>query len=146
MTSVYDGFNYFLRLEKGEQALETLLHFAQKNKLEGAWISGIGGALRATIGYYDLAKKEYTWQDLSELHEVVSLQGNLSLNESGEPMLHLHGTFSSKDHQVVGGHVKEITVGATLELFIHRSDGIALRRKVDQTVGLPLLDLPHANT
>lgn len=145
MRHVFDGFNHFLRLEKGEQLSATLLEFAAKNKLEGAWVSGIGGAQSATIGYYDLTTKQYRWRDINDLHEVLSLQGNIALNEDAKPRFHLHGIFSDKNFQTIGGHVKDLTVGATLELFIHRSDRVALHRKLDQGIGLPLLDLPHDN-
>lgn len=144
MKKIFDGFNYFLRLEKGEHLAESLITFATQEKVQGAWVSGIGGAQSGTIGFYDLEAKQYNWREFTELHEVTSLQGNIYIGEDGKPALHLHGTFADKTYKVYGGHVKDLVVGATLEFFIHRSD-MSLRRKFDQDIGLPLLDLPNAN-
>ncbi|MGH7158257.1 MAG: PPC domain-containing DNA-binding protein [Candidatus Saccharimonadales bacterium] len=138
MTHMFDCFNDIIRLQTGESLLETLEQFVQQNELPGAWISGLGGASQVTLGFYDLDKKEYQWQTFDGLREVVSLTGNIAFDENGKPAFHLHGVFGDRQFQTVGGHVKDLVAGATLELFIHRTCK-PLHRKPDEQTGLQLL-------
>lgn len=140
MTHLFDGFNDIVRLQKGERLIESLETFVQDNELPGAWINGLGGTLEVTLGFYDLDKKQYHWQTFDGLREVVSLTGNIAFDEAGKPQFHLHGVFGDPTFQTIAGHVKDLTAGATLELFIHRTYK-PLHRKPDDETGLPLLDL-----
>lgn len=140
MTHMFDGFNDIIRLQKGERLIESLEKFVQGNKLPGAWVSGLGGAQEVTLGFYELEKKEYHWQTFSDLREVVSLTGNIAFDPEGKLALHLHGVFGDQQFQTIGGHVKDLVAGATLELFIHRTYK-PLSRKLDDQIGLPLLEL-----
>jgi predicted DNA-binding protein with PD1-like motif len=137
---MFDGFNDIIRLQKGERLMEALEKFMQENESPGAWISGLGGAQAVTLGFYDLDKKEYQWQTLEGLREVVSLTGNVAFDEADKPAFHLHGVFGDREFQTIGGHVKDLVAGATLELFIHRTYK-PLKRKSDAETGLSLLDL-----
>ncbi|HSE29375.1 MAG TPA: PPC domain-containing DNA-binding protein [Candidatus Saccharimonadales bacterium] len=141
MTYKYDGFNYVIRLNKDERLSEALKEFLQKTEVDGAWILGIGGAQEATLGFYSLKTKQYNWRTFSDLMEVTSLQGNIAVDEDGEPVFHMHGTFAGEDFNSFGGHVKDLIVGGTLEIFVHRTDDMPLSRKHDTEVGLDLLDL-----
>lgn len=136
----FDGFNYLVRLDKGEALVASLETFVAETKLPGAWVSGVGAALAATLGFYDLEKKQYDWQDFDGLREVVSLSGNLAFNKKGKLVIHLHGVLGDRDFKTVGGHVKDLTAGATLELFVHRAYQ-PTKRVLDETTGLQLLDL-----
>lgn len=135
----FDGYNYLIRLDKGEKLAESLEQFVAETKLEGAWVNGLGAALEATLGYYDLEKKEYVWQQFEGVREVVSLTGNLAYDD-GTFIFHLHGMLSDKNYQTIGGHVKDLTAGGTLELFIHRAYQ-PTKRKLDENTGLKTLDL-----
>lgn len=136
----FDGFNYLIRLDKGERLKECVERFVHETKLEGAWVNGLGAATEATLGFYDLDKKEYLWQTFEGLREVLSLTGNIAFDEKGELVLHLHGVLGDRQYNTVGGHVKDLVAGATLELFVHRAYQPTKRRH-DEATGLPLLDL-----
>ncbi len=136
----FDGFNYLMRLDKGERLSEALEKFGLETNIQGAWVSGLGGAITATLGFYDLDKKEYDWRDYEGLREVVSLTGNLARDEKGEFVFHLHAVLGDREFNTVGGHLKDLTAGATLELFIHRAYQ-PTKRKMDESVGLKTLDL-----
>ncbi len=136
----FDGFNYLIRLDQGEHLSVALQTFATETKIEGAWVSGLGAATRATLGFYDLEEKQYVWRQFDGLHEVVSLTGNLAYDEQGTFVFHLHGVLSDRHFQTAGGHVKDLIAGATVELFIHRAYQ-PTRRRMDTKVGLQLLDL-----
>ncbi len=141
MTYKFDDYNWLVRINKGEKLVESLLEIIKKEQIKGAWVSGLGGSLSATLGFYDLEKKEYHFQDFNELMEITSLQGNIA-SKGGEPVLHLHATLSNKNMQGFGGHVKEITAAGTIEVLIHRwYETGGLTRSIDQETGLSLLDV-----
>jgi predicted DNA-binding protein with PD1-like motif len=140
MTFMFDGFNDIVRLQKGERLSEVMEQFIRESELHGAWLNGLGAASEITLGFYDLDKKTYEWKTFDGLHEIVNLTGNLAQDQDGRVTFHLHGTFSARDFTTVGGHVKDFVAGATVELFVHRTYK-PLKRKFDDAVGLPLLDV-----
>lgn len=140
MVYKFDGYNYFMRLDKGERWSDAFAKFAGETGIDGAWVSCIGGVLEVELGFYDLDNKTYKWQLVKGLREITGVQGNIASDEKGAPMAHLHGTFADADYQVVGGHVKDFVAAATVEVFIHRAYQ-PLHRKTDAAVGLQTLDL-----
>lgn len=141
MTYQYDGYNWLVKLKKGELLIESLTKLVQDEHIKGAWVAGLGAAMGAELGYYELETQQYHWKKLEEELEITSLQGNVAWRD-GEPVLHIHGTFSRKDMSAVGGHVKELTVGGTCEILLHRwyeTDGLS--RSLDEETGLTLLDV-----
>lgn len=140
MTFRFDGFNHIVRLQRGELLIESLTKLVKEQNIGGAWVSGLGAARNAEVGYYELDKKEYVYKKLEGLLEVASLQGNIAW-DGREPAIHLHGVFSDKDMRAFGGHVKELEVGGTLELLLHRWYQDKLLRFRDDDSGLKLLNL-----
>lgn len=140
MVSTFDGYNYIVRLDRGEKLSEAMEQFFAGNEIEGASVTAVGGAEQLELGFYDLDAKEYLWKSFPDLYEITGLLGTIALDEQGKLMYHLHGTFAGRDYQVVGGHVKDFVVGGTCELFIHRTYQ-PLQRKIDDHTGLKLLDL-----
>jgi len=127
-----------LILERGEELQESLQTFALGSSgLESAWLTGLGGAMSATLGFYDFTAKSYVWKTFDEPLEIVSLTGNLSFVD-GKPFWHIHGVFSDKNFATVGGHVKELTIGLTGELYITPLS-MSLNRQGDDTTGLKLI-------
>lgn len=135
MTHRFDGYNYVVRLDKGELLVESLIKLAREQNLGGAWISGLGGALWAELGFYDLDKKAYQWKKFEKLLEITALQGNLAW-EGEEPVLHIHGSFADENMQACGGHVKELQVAGTCELFMHVIINQKLIRNESGEIGL----------
>lgn len=140
MVCLFDGFNYIVRLDRGERLREGLASFFESYTIDGASITAIGGVVEVELGFYNLEKKKYQWKTIQRTLEITSLTGTIALDEADKPIYHLHATFGDEDYQVVGGHVKDFVVGGTCELFIHRTYQ-PLRRKHDPEVGLNILDL-----
>ncbi len=130
---------YIVRLARGDKLIENLTDLVKKENIQGAWISGLGGALSAEIGFYHLERQEYEFKVFEQLLEITSLQGNISWIDD-LPKLHIHGSFSDENMNMIGGHVKELIVGGTCELLIQALD-VGLSRVQNDEVGLPLLDL-----
>lgn len=141
MTYRFDSYNYIVRLEKGELLVESLIKLVETQAIKAAWVNGLGGALWAELGFYDLPTKKYKWQRFDELLEITALQGNISWR-GNKPALHIHGTLSGRDFKTIGGHVKEVAVAGTCEIFLHTIFGDKpLLRSLNSETGLALLDL-----
>lgn len=140
MTYKFVGENYLVRLVRGEEIKASLDKFMAEAKITGAWLNGIGASSRLTIGTYTNATKDYNWTEFNSNLEITSLVGNLAADKDGKMMFHIHGTFAGPDFNAIAGHVKDLTVNATLELFIHPTKQ-PLKRQFDEDTGLQLLDL-----
>lgn len=141
MSYTFDGFNYFIRLQKGDLLAQSLTELVQKEQLSGAWLSGLGAALWVELGYYDLDAKQYIWKRKDETLEITALSGNVAWSDD-QPALHIHGSFSDREMRGFGGHVKELAVAGTCEVFLHLKQGPdKLTRSHDTDIGLNLLDI-----
>jgi uncharacterized protein len=140
MVYKFDGFNWLVRFERGELLVEGLTQLVRHEKVQGAWVVGLGAAEWAELGFYDLDKQEYHWKRFDQLMEITSIQGNIAW-EDEEPVLHLHGTFADKSMQALGGHIKELQVGGTCEVLLHRWYADRLTRRQDPDTKLKLLNL-----
>lgn len=136
----FDGYNYLVRLDKGERLVERLSELIANGNIQGAWVSGIGAASWVELGYYHHEKHEYQWRKLEQSLEIVSLQGNAAWHEN-KPFLHLHGVLSDVEMKTYGGHVRELEVTGTCEIFLHLWNKDTLSRRPDSDTGLKLLGL-----
>lgn len=136
-----DGHSWLVRFEKGEKLVEGLVNVVRQENIRGGWVSGLGGALSAELGFYHLEEQTYEWKKFDQLLEIVSLQGNIAWQDD-KPVLHIHGSFSDKNMHAFGGHVKELVTGGTAEVMIHRwNEQDDLSRVKDEGTGLNLLGL-----
>lgn len=118
--------------------MKGLLAFAKKHDLVAGHLTGIGALSGAVIGYFDPEKHAYLRHPENEQAELLSLTGNLALNDD-EPFFHVHVALGLRDGSARGGHLFEAMVRPTVELVLTTSPR-ALRRKIDRETGLPLLD------
>lgn len=135
-----DGYNYIVRLERGEELIATLTNLVEDENIPTCWIGGLGACSKVKLGFYDIDRQEYNWQIFDEPMEVLALSGNISWLD-GKPTLHIHGSFSKRDFSSVGGHVKSLIVNGTCEIFLHKWDSGKITRSLNSAVGLNLLDL-----
>ena len=130
---------YIIRIDKGEEIVETLTQFCKDNNIKLGSIQGIGATNKATIGFFETKTKEYHSKEFTGDFEIVSLVGNVSTMD-GETYLHLHINISDKEHKSFGGHLNSAVVSATCEIFIDLADG-EVDREFDEEIGLNLIKL-----
>jgi predicted DNA-binding protein with PD1-like motif len=123
----------------GEEAIRRLTDLARARQLSGAHFTGIGALRAAMLGSFDVARREYRRFGLDEQVEVLSLIGNIALEE-GTPRVHAHIVVGRFDGATLGGHLLEARVRPTLEVVLVETPP-HLRRKFDPATGLALLDL-----
>lgn len=132
---------FLVRLERGEELIASLRKFAKETGLHGGFFHGLGGASKATLGVYTLSEdKQYHFTGYEGDLEIISMNGNIALDEPGEVIVHCHAAISGTDLKAVGGHVKTMIVAGTAEIFVDTRTG-TLSRKLDEDTGLTLLDL-----
>jgi predicted DNA-binding protein with PD1-like motif len=126
--------------DTGEEVVAGLLQFARDHKLSGAHLTAIGAFERVTLGFFDVAKKDYKRIEIHEQVELMSLVGNIAQDDDGNPKLHAHVVVGKSDGSAHGGHLLEAFVRPTLEVVAVEASQ-HLRRTVRGEFGLALLDL-----
>jgi uncharacterized protein len=123
----------------GDEAMSGLLDFAKKQRLTAARFTAIGAFRDATLGYFDWQSKEYKKIPVSEQVEVLSLIGDVALNEE-KPAVHAHVVVGRPDGSTRGGHLLEAHVRPTLEVILVESPA-HLKKRHDPESGLALIEL-----
>ncbi len=133
------GDTYLLRIDLGEEIMQSLKAFCEQENVRLARVEAIGASDHAVIGVYDLEEKAYHREELDGFMEIVSLAGNIT-RMNGEAYLHLHGALADQNNVVHGGHVIERKVGATCEMFVTVPPG-EVTRAADERLGINLSSL-----
>ncbi|WP_054251400.1 PPC domain-containing DNA-binding protein [Neofamilia massiliensis] len=129
---------YLVRLEKGEDIVQSLLSLAKSENIRLASINGLGAVSYAEIGLYKLDEKKYYSNTYEGDFEIANLHGNLSTMD-GEEYIHLHIIVADGDQRCFGGHLNKGIISATGEIFVDVLDGEVDRFKGEN--GINLLDL-----
>ncbi|CDX22516.1 conserved hypothetical protein [Mesorhizobium sp. ORS 3324] len=127
-------------LDRGEEAFAALTAFAGQKGITGASLTAIGAFEKATVGWFDFQSKSYREIPINEQCEVLSAIGDLALDDSGRPSLHVHVVLGMSDGSTRGGHLLEATVQPTLEITVVEAPSHLRRTKVPE-LGIALIDL-----
>jgi len=127
-----------LIFDKGDEPVAGLTAFARAQKLGAAHFTAIGAFSDVTLGYFDRAKRDYKKIPLREQVEVLSLIGDVALDDD-EPKVHAHVVVGRADGEARGGHLLEGHVWPTLEVVLVESPR-HLRKRHDPETGLALID------
>jgi uncharacterized protein len=130
-------------LDQGEEAFATLSRFANDSGIAAASLTAIGAFERATVGWFDIASKNYRKIEVNEQCEVLSAIGDVALGDDGKPSLHIHIVLGLSDGSTRGGHLMAGTVRPTLEVVLTEVP-TTLRRKRRADLGIALIDLETA--
>jgi len=141
------GRRYVLVLERGDELMAEVKAFAEHERLRAAEFTGIGAVASAKLAAFDPDKHEYV--DIADpgQAELVSLNGRITLpkdadaaNPPDERQLHVHCVLSREDGSTIAGHVFELVVRPTCEVFVAESTEYVARRE-DLDSGLPVISL-----
>jgi predicted DNA-binding protein with PD1-like motif len=129
---------YTVIFSKGDEALSGLTDFAIQHKVEDAHFTAIGAVSGATLAWLDPAGKIYHRIPVDQQVEVLSLVGDVA-TFSGKPVVHMHAVLGKPDGSTVGGHVFELRVNPTLEVFMTVNQ-TPLKKKPDDATGMKVID------
>jgi uncharacterized protein len=123
---------------KGDEALSGLTDFAIQNKIVDAHFTGIGAISSAVTGYLDIDRRLYHPTHTKEQVEVLSLVGDIA-TFNGKPVVHMHAVLGKRDGSTVGGHVWELNVNPTVEVFV-TANTTPLEKRADDASGIKLIN------
>lgn len=129
---------YVVVFLKGDEVLSGLTDFAVRYKVGDAHFTGIGAISGATTAWLDVSKKMYRPTRTDEQVEVLSLIGDVATFQ-GKPVVHMHAILGRRDGTTVGGHVWELHVNPTLEVFV-TANATPLAKRPDEASGIKLID------
>jgi predicted DNA-binding protein with PD1-like motif len=131
---------FILVLDAGEEAFAAIADFAARSNLAGASLTALGAFERATVGWFDLARKTYKPIEIDSQCEGLSLLGDIATGDDGKPSLHMHAVLGLSDGTTRGGHFLKGIVRPTLEVTIVETP-VRLRRRKRPELGIALIDL-----
>jgi predicted DNA-binding protein with PD1-like motif len=131
---------HILVLEPGEEAFAAIEAFARTEGITAASLSAIGAFARATVGWFDLDSRSYREIQIDKQCEVLSAIGDISVNDSGEPAVHIHAVLGLEDGSTRGGHFLRGVVRPTLEVVMVELP-VHLRRRMRPKLGIALINL-----
>ena len=143
MNSIIDSLKkvHYLKLEKGDDILESVISYCEKNKITSGAVFGIGAVKNPSLGYFDLDKKTYLHNDYDFNAEILNCSGNIAKNaETGDYMAHLHMLVGDPTGKTFGGHLlpgNKITVTGEFVIFETET---TLLRTLDEEFKLLLLN------
>jgi len=126
-----------VRIDKGEELVDSLRIICKDLHITLGSVIGIGATDKITVGLMNTKTKKYQSKEFIGDHEITSLIGNIT-TMNGEVYLHLHVTIANVEHKVFGGHLTSAVISATFEGIIELIDG-QINREYNDEVGLNLL-------
>ncbi len=138
------GRIFALRLEEGEIVHEVIEKFAKEKGIKAAALIAVGGGnkhSKIVVGPDDgnarpVNPLEYI---LDDVHEVAGT-GTLFLDDSGNPMLHMHMACGRKGSTITGCIRRGVKVWQILEIIIFEITGVSAIRKFNKELGFYLLE------
>ena len=133
------GDTCIVRIDLNEEIMQSLKAVCEKEDIHLAQVDAIGAINHGIVGVFNLQEQAYYREELNGFMEITSLTGSVT-RMNGEVYLHLHGTMADRNNVIHGGHVIELTVGATCEMFVRILPGEVSRVR-DQDLGINLISL-----
>lgn len=127
---------YLVRLERGEEIVESVTKLCKEEGIRLGRVTGIGATNKVKIGLFNVETKEYHSTELEGDMEITNLSGNISTMDGGV-YIHLHITVCDEDNKAFGGHLNMAVISATCEMIIDVIDG-NVDREFNDEVGLNL--------
>ena len=130
------GDTYIVRIDRGEEILESLTALCEKEDIRLAQADALGAVDRAVVSVYDVPTKTFYRKEFNEAMELSNLCGTVTRMD-GKPYLHLHATLCDTALNAHGGHANELRVSATCEMVVRVISG-EVGRQPDESIGLNL--------
>lgn len=141
------GKKVYLRVDKDEDILNSILKVCQDHDIKSATFSGLGACDQVTVGTYIPSKNDFAMHKKAGMLEMINLTGNVTYDTKDQKrQIHAHGLFSyldSSKNQIkyFGGDLKQAQVMYTGEITIEPVyDGI-LTKKYDPRTGISIWNL-----
>ncbi len=131
------GDTLIVRMDRGEEIVETVRMISEKEHIRLASVEALGATDDFTVGVYDLPARQYDSYHFTGAYEIVSLIGTIT-EKDGAFYQHLHMSAGGKNGEMVGGHLNRAVVSVTCEMVIRVLDGV-VERKPDPEIGINMM-------
>lgn len=139
LTKKLNEMIWLIRLLPGEELLEGIRDFCQREEIRLGYFTGIGAMSHVELSAFLHEEKTYARRSFSGSLEIVSLHGNIAtLNE--EVFLYVHMAVGDESLAMVGGHLHRAIVHPTAEVILQAFPG-SVERALDPESGLNLLQI-----
>ena len=132
------GGIYYIRLDRGDEIVSSVLDVCRKEHIGSATYSGIGGSGKAEIQTFIPETNTFEQRTLLGMLELVSLNGNVITDDEYSYHHHTHAVLAYKDggqHCLAAGHIKSLIVSYTAEIELRPVVGGNIKRKLDPETG-----------
>ena len=132
------GDCYYMRADKGDEIISSILDVCERESIRSATFSGIGGCSQAEIQTFDPDLGAFETERIEGMLELVSIMGNVISGAEGELSYHAHALFAYRDgdeHRIAAGHLKSTTVLFTAEIELRPVVGGAIGKMNDPETG-----------
>ncbi|MCH5199194.1 MAG: DUF296 domain-containing protein [Oscillospiraceae bacterium] len=131
------GDTFYIRADKGDELIASVLKVCECENIKSCIFSGIGGCSEALIQTFIPEKGEFETQAISGSLEMISINGNI-ISDGNRLYHHAHALFSYKKdggHFTAAGHLKETTVLYTAEIELRPVTGGTIGRTYNPETG-----------
>lgn len=128
---------YVIRIDKGEEVVESLNKFIKEKDVKSGSITGIGAAGLIEAGLFNTKTKIYDSKTFEGDYEITNFSGNIT-TMNGKHYLHLHITFADKELRAYGGHLNKAVISGACEIVVDEIDA-TIERKLDEEIKLNIL-------
>jgi predicted DNA-binding protein with PD1-like motif len=132
------GSHYLVRIDRGEEVMESLTQMCREEGILLEAVSGLGAADYAKVGIYRVADHQFEGREFEGEQEVSSIVGSIT-QKDGEPYLHLHINLCDDNMNIHGGHLVRCRISGTCELIVTVLEG-HVGRAYDEVTGLNLFE------
>ena len=156
------GASYYLRMDKGDEVIGSILDVCAREGVRSATFSGIGGCESAEIQVFEPERGTFKTERAQGVLELVSLMGNViwaggealegEAPESGVPeggasegeapegalSYHAHALFAYRDGDaplIAAGHLKSAVVLYTAEVELRPVEGGVIEAALNEETG-----------
>ena len=88
------GETYYIRMDRGDEIVSTLMDICLREGILSACYSGIGGCSDAEMQVFIPERGEFETETVAGTLELVSLMGNVVADDSGQLFHHTHALFT----------------------------------------------------
>ena len=131
---------FALVFDKGDEVVDGLTAFAKSQRLGAAHFTAIGAFSEVTLGYFQRDRKDYKRMVVAEQVEVLSLIGDVALDQQNAPKVPAHVVVGLSAGLTGGFNLLSARVWPTLEVILVESPAF-LRKRHDADSGLALIEI-----
>ncbi len=132
------GETLYVRIDRGDEIVSSILQVCETEGIDSCVYSGIGGCGEAGIQIFHPETGTFELRKICGTLELVSLNGNVTRDESGTRYHHTHALLAYQEngeHRFAAGHIKSLLVTYTAEIELRPVTGGTIMRQFDEETG-----------